>query len=126
MSLPYLLWFRLKAAASFRLVSRFDAPDASAVKRRSCGTMAYALIPRLSSHGVVIFASYCSNGFLTGGTFITRHAYTQSAQAVNSGHPHKLKNEFLISILQEVCHKYTQFYGILMSFQLLFKHISKA
>jgi hypothetical protein len=47
--------------------------------------MAYALIPRLSSHGVVIFASYCSNRFLTGGLFNSRHAYTQPAQAVNSG-----------------------------------------
>ena len=92
MSLPYLLWFRLKAAASFRLVLHFDAPDASAVKRRSCGTMAYALIPRLSSHGVVIFASYCSNDFLAGDPFNSRHAYTESAQAVNSGLPHKLKN----------------------------------
>ena len=88
MDLPYLLWFRLKAAASFRLVSHFDAPDASAVSQRSCGTMAYALIPRLSSHGVVIFASYCSKGFLTGGPINSRHAYTESAQAVNSGLPH--------------------------------------
>ena len=92
MSLPYLLWFRPKAAASLGLVLHFDAPDASAVKRRSCGTMAYALIPRLSSHGVVIFASYCSKGFLTGGPINSRHAYTEPAQAVNSGHPHKLKN----------------------------------
>jgi hypothetical protein len=92
MDLPYLLWFRLKAAASLRLVSHFDAPDANVVKRHFCGTMAYALIPRLSSHGVRIFASYCSNGFLTGGLFNSRHAYTESAQAVNSGLPHKLKN----------------------------------
>jgi len=92
MDLPYLLWFRLKAAASFRLVLHFDAPDASVVKRHSCGTMAYALIPRLSSHGVVIFAIYCLKGFLTGGPINSRHAYTESAQAVNSGLPHKLKN----------------------------------
>ena len=92
MSLPYLLKFRLKAAASFKLVLPFDAPDASVVKQYSCGTMAYALIPRLSSHGVVIFANYCSNDFLTGDSFNSRHAYTESAQAVNSGLPHKLKN----------------------------------
>jgi hypothetical protein len=88
MDLPYLLWFRLKAAASFRLVLPFDAPDASVVKRYSCGTMAYALIPRLSSHSVVRLADYCSNDFLTGDSFNSRHAYTESAQAVNSGHPH--------------------------------------
>ena len=52
----------------------------------------YCLIPRLSSHGVRIFAIYCLNGFLTGGLFNSRHAYTESAQAVNSGLPHKLKN----------------------------------
>ena len=92
MSLPYLLWFRTVAAASTILVLPFDAPDASVVKRYSCGTMAYALIPRLSSHGVVIFASYCSNDFLAGDPFNSRHAYTESAQAVNSGLPHKLKN----------------------------------
>ena len=46
------------------------------------------LVPRLSSHGVAILAGCCLEVFLEGTTSNALHAYTQIAQAVNSGQPH--------------------------------------
>lgn len=51
------------------------------------------LVPRLSSHGVAILAIYCSNDFLTGDSFNSRHAYSRPAQAVNSSQPQIRKND---------------------------------
>lgn len=57
--------------------------------------MAIYLIPRLGSHGVVVLASCWSKVFLKGTTFNALHAYTRFAQAVNSGQPQMLKNDWL-------------------------------
>ena len=50
---------------------------------------------KLGSHGVRIVAGCFSDDFFNGrASTNSRHAYPQFAQAVNSGHPQMVKNEF--------------------------------